>query len=40
MGISLAFVIVGAAIGWISYARREVPITAPRGSILHPGRTA
>ena len=34
MGISLAFVIVGAAIGWISYARREVPITAPRGSIL------
>ena len=34
IGISLAFVIVGAAIGWIMYARREVPTTAPRGSVL------
>ncbi|MBU6244859.1 MAG: NADH-quinone oxidoreductase subunit L [Actinomycetales bacterium] len=34
IGISLAFVIVGASIGWIMYLRREVPITAPRGSLL------
>jgi len=34
IGISLAFVVVGAAIGWIMYARREVPVTAPRGSVL------
>jgi NADH-quinone oxidoreductase subunit L len=32
--LSLAFVVVGAAIGWIMYARREVPVTAPRGSVL------
>jgi len=34
IAVSLAFVVVGAAIGWIMYARREVPITAPRGSVL------
>ncbi|MUH44936.1 MAG: NADH-quinone oxidoreductase subunit L [Actinobacteria bacterium] len=34
IALSLAFVIVGAVIGWISYARREVPIVAPRGSWL------
>lgn len=34
MTITLVVVVVGAAIGWIQYARREVPITAPRGSWL------
>jgi NADH-quinone oxidoreductase subunit L len=34
IAISLVFVIVGSVIGWISYARREVPIVAPRGSWL------
>jgi NADH-quinone oxidoreductase subunit L len=34
IAISLAFVIVGSVIGWITYARREVPIVAPRGSLL------
>jgi NADH-quinone oxidoreductase subunit L len=32
MTVTLAVVLIGAAIGWIQYARREVPITAPRGS--------
>ncbi len=34
IGISLAVVLVGAVIGWITYARREVPIVAPAGSLL------
>jgi NADH-quinone oxidoreductase subunit L len=34
IGISLAVVLVGAVIGWISYARREVPIVASAGSLL------
>jgi NADH-quinone oxidoreductase subunit L len=31
---TLVLVLIGAAIGWISYARREVPIEAPAGSLL------
>jgi NADH-quinone oxidoreductase subunit L len=31
-GGSLALVIVGAAIAWAMYGRREVPVTAPHGS--------
>ena len=34
IGITLAFVIVGSIIGWITYARREVPIEAPKGNWL------
>jgi NADH-quinone oxidoreductase subunit L len=33
-GGSLALVIVGAAIAWVMYGRREVPVTAPAGSPL------
>jgi NADH-quinone oxidoreductase subunit L len=31
-GGALALVIVGAAIAWAMYRRREVPVTAPHGS--------
>jgi NADH-quinone oxidoreductase subunit L len=31
---TLVLVLIGAAIGWITYARREVPIEAPTGSLL------
>ena len=31
-GGSLALVVVGAAIAWVMYGRREVPVTAPPGS--------
>ncbi len=31
---TLVLVIIGAVIGWMTYARREVPIEAPRGSWL------
>ncbi|MHB1067250.1 MAG: NADH-quinone oxidoreductase subunit L, partial [Candidatus Nanopelagicales bacterium] len=31
---TLAIVLIGVAIGWIMYARREVPVEAPRGSWL------
>jgi NADH-quinone oxidoreductase subunit L len=31
---TLVLVLIGAAIGWVSYARRDVPIEAPRGSWL------
>ena len=31
-GGALALVIVGAAIAWVMYGRREVPVTAPHGS--------
>jgi NADH-quinone oxidoreductase subunit L len=31
---TLVLVLIGAAIGWMSYARREVPVEAPRGSWL------
>ena len=34
IGITLTFVIAGAIIGWISYARREVPVDAPSGNWL------
>jgi NADH-quinone oxidoreductase subunit L len=34
IGITLAFVIAGSIIGWITYARREVPIEAPQGNWL------
>lgn len=30
--ITLVVVLIGALIGWISYARREVPMVAPRGN--------
>jgi len=33
-GGALALVIVGAAIAWAMYGRREVPVTAPAGSPL------
>ncbi|MDD2818324.1 MAG: NADH-quinone oxidoreductase subunit L [Candidatus Nanopelagicales bacterium] len=32
--ITLVLVLAGAAYGWIQYARREVPIVAPRGNWL------
>jgi NADH-quinone oxidoreductase subunit L len=32
--VTLAVVLVGAAIAWMQYARRDVPVTAPRGSWL------
>lgn len=31
---TLALVLIGVAIGWIMYARREVPVEAPRGTVL------
>jgi NADH-quinone oxidoreductase subunit L len=31
---TLVLVLIGAAIGWVMYARREVPVEAPRGSVL------
>jgi NADH-quinone oxidoreductase subunit L len=31
---TLVLVLIGAAIGWIMYARRDVPVEAPRGSWL------
>ncbi|MDO9486132.1 MAG: NADH-quinone oxidoreductase subunit L [Actinomycetota bacterium] len=34
MAITLAVVLIGAAIGWIQYARREVPVTEPHGNLL------
>ena len=34
LAITLVAVLIGAAIGWTQYARREVPITAPAGSWL------
>ncbi|HBK39910.1 MAG TPA: hypothetical protein DDZ31_08230 [Actinobacteria bacterium] len=34
IGITLIVVIAGALIGWISYARREVPVDAPSGNWL------
>ncbi len=34
MTITLVLVLAGAAYGWIQYARREVPIVAPRGNWL------
>ena len=33
-GITLAIVLIGGAIAWIQYARREVPITEPHGNVL------
>ena len=32
--VTLVVVIIGAIIGWVMYARKEVPIEAPRGSVL------
>ena len=32
--ITLALVVVGAAIAWALYGRREVPVTAPAGSLV------
>lgn len=34
MTITLVLVLAGAAYGWIQYARREVPLVAPRGNWL------
>ncbi len=34
IAITLTVVVVGAVIGWLMYARREVPVEAPRGSWL------
>jgi NADH-quinone oxidoreductase subunit L len=34
MTITLVLVLAGAAYGWIQYARREVPVVAPRGNWL------
>ena len=31
---TLVLVLIGAAVGWVMYARREVPVEAPRGSWL------
>jgi NADH-quinone oxidoreductase subunit L len=33
-GSALALVVVGAAIAWVMYGRREVPVTAPAGGPL------
>jgi NADH-quinone oxidoreductase subunit L len=33
-GATLALVIAGIAIGWVRYARRPVPVTAPAGGLL------
>jgi len=32
--VTLVVVIIGAIIGWVMYARKEVPVEAPRGSVL------
>jgi len=32
--VTLVVVIIGAIIGWVSYARKDVPIEAPRGNVL------
>ena len=32
--VTLVVVIIGAIIGWVMYARKEVPIEAPHGSVL------
>jgi NADH-quinone oxidoreductase subunit L len=34
IAVTLIVVIIGAVIGWITYARKEVPIEAPRGNAL------
>ena len=34
IGVTLAVVIIGAIIGWVMYARKEVPAEAPRGNVL------
>ena len=34
IGVTLAVVIIGAIIGWVMYARKEVPVEAPRGNVL------
>ena len=34
IGLTLVVVIIGAIIGWVMYARKEVPIEPPRGSVL------
>ena len=33
-GAALVLVVIGAGIAWVMYGRREVPVTAPAGSIL------
>ena len=33
-GASLGLVVVGAAIAWVLYGRREVPVTAPAGNLV------
>ncbi len=32
--VALALVVVGAAVAWVMYARRDVPVTAPAGSLI------
>lgn len=34
IAVTLIVVIIGAVIGWVTYARKEVPIEAPRGNVL------
>jgi NADH-quinone oxidoreductase subunit L len=34
IAVTLIVVIIGAVIGWVTYARKEVPIEAPRGNAL------
>ena len=34
IAVTLVVVVIGAIIGWVMYARREVPIEAPRGNAL------
>ena len=34
IGITLAVVIIGAIIGWVMYARKDVPVEPPRGNVL------
>lgn len=34
IGVTLVVVIIGAIIGWVMYARKDVPVEPPRGNIL------
>ena len=34
IAFTLVVVVIGAVIGWVMYARKEVPIEAPRGNVL------
>lgn len=34
IGVTLVVVIIGAIIGWVMYARQQVPVEPPRGNLL------